>query len=123
MSIICSSRMGSCTGTDMYPARSRTDCMSLTSAGESSTMRIFVKRTNPCHWYPYDYCNCAAKARRWREILIRQTKLLVSICWRIVLVLIYEQRNEWDDVFCLILRRILSGFGLLQPREPPIFRL
>src|SRR5882724_6369603 len=43
MSIICSRRMGSCTETDMYPARSRTDCISLTSAGESSTIRILVK--------------------------------------------------------------------------------
>jgi hypothetical protein len=36
----------------MYPARSRTDCISLTSAGESSTIRIFVKTDKPHPWYP-----------------------------------------------------------------------
>src|SRR5215813_6392769 len=45
-SIICSSRVGSCTATDVKPARCNTDCISLTSAGESSTIRILVKRTN-----------------------------------------------------------------------------
>jgi hypothetical protein len=36
----------------MYPARSRTDCISLTSAGESSTIRILVKTDKPHPWYP-----------------------------------------------------------------------